>query len=53
MATWDDSPIKKKRKKKTCQTPKQCFIHITESKEDVSPFTQISWKVLSKHFYFL
>lgn len=51
MASWDDSPVKKKKRKQKLNSsgshpPRKCLIHIAgESTEDVSPFTNTSWKV--------
>ena len=44
MASWDDSPIKKKKSRKKHPENKHCFIHIIENNvETVS--SNVSWKV--------
>ena len=54
MATFDDSPIKKKKPRKKPPRNKRCFIHIIDDNvETVSAFTNVSWKVYSLLAFYL
>ena len=46
----DDSPVKKKRKKKNADLNLQCLIHVDNAADDstLSVFTDKSWKVSKK-----
>lgn len=48
MASYcEDSPVKRKKRKTAKQkvSSRRCIIHITDSNDDVTEFTEISWKV--------
>lgn len=46
MASYcDDSPVKKKKKKSTDKTQRQCLLHIYGAKGIVSAFSEQSWMV--------
>ena len=48
MELFDDSPVKKKRRKKNVKRPKSCTIHMDQTADDstLSGFTEQSWKVI-------
>ena len=48
MELFDDSPVKKKRRKKNVKRPKSCIIHMDQTADDstLSGFTEQSWKVI-------
>ena len=47
MELFDDSPVKKKRRKKNVKRPKSCIIHMDQTADNstLSGFTEQSWKV--------
>ena len=55
MEFCDDSPVKKKRRRKNVKRPKICIIHVDETADDstLSGFTEQSWKVIFNFFMFL
>ena len=44
MKLFDDSPVKKKRRKKNVKPPKSCIIHVDQTADDrtLSGFTEQS-----------
>ena len=44
---FDDSPVKKKRRKKNVKRPKSCIIHLDQTADNstLSGFTESSWTV--------
>ena len=48
MGLFDDSPVKKNRRKKNVKRPKSCIIHMDQTADDstFSGFTEQSWKVI-------
>ena len=48
MEFCDDSPVKKKRRRKNVKRPKICIVHVDETADDstLSGFTEQSWKVI-------
>ena len=57
MSAWEESPVKKKRRKSKSTKEKHnrhCVIHVvkTRNKDKVAKFTENSWKVNIKCSFF-